>query len=836
MTNTRGGRALLLIGVAAAALGAAPAWAKDAAKPASDKAVAAVAADPTTDTTTTTPADPDQLTDIVVTATKRETNLQKTPIAISVIDPQAIKDRHVQSLLDLADGGVPSLRVATFEARQSALTIGIRGIVPFDQNQTARDSGVGVYIDGVYLGRSQGLNAALFDVERIEVLRGPQGTLFGRNTEGGALSIVTKAPSGEFNGRVSAGVGNYGANNAEAHIDLPAYQNVSVKLDGVYQHQGRTVKDPLAGQIGWNAYNRVGGRVSARWKPTDAFTADFAFDKAKDENTPFFSQLINYNPLNRPVGVLDTTTNRLVLPGSAPGAATCISGTVSATTCIAPLPSLVGVHADRQKTADIGVPQQYSVDRTQGVSANLRYDFSPAVELRSITAWRRVETNQWDNSGGAARTAYAPNGKFSRYSLSDLYQSQFSQEFQAVGHIDQLDYVAGLYYFTEQARESAATPTSNQWNATGTAYTILPSQVFGPITSANQGWDYNSRFLQRASFAKTHSYAAFGQATYTPDSFDALHLTVGGRYTKDKRNGTLYLVSGVATNYALAYNRGRFDPMVTLAFDAAPGINLYGKYSSGFRAGGANDRSSNFGAFGPESVKAYEVGAKMDLLDHKVRLNLAGFIMDRKNTQIDFDFVDTNQFLPGTNTANPNYNLHTENTANAPGTSKIRGIEVDFTAQPVRNLTVGASYAYTYTRIPLTANPNPGPTVGVLTQVYTVYTPPHAASGYIDYKVPVGAGSTNVRFHLDANYAADQYSFQSENVKTDSSFIVNGRIAIADIALNDRGQVFTLSAWSRNLLNEEHIYRRSNANNAVLGSYANFNPPRTFGMEAAVNF
>ena len=139
---------------------------------------------------------------ITVTATKRETNLQQTPIAISVVDPTIIRERHIESLLDLANGGVPSLRIATFEARQSAITIGIRGIVPFDQNQTAREPGVGVYLDGVYLGRSQGLNSQLFDVERIEVLRGPQGTLFGRNTEGGALSIVTKAPTGEFDGRI----------------------------------------------------------------------------------------------------------------------------------------------------------------------------------------------------------------------------------------------------------------------------------------------------------------------------------------------------------------------------------------------------------------------------------------------------------------------------------------------------------------------------------------------------------------------------------------------------------------------------------------------------------
>src|SRR6185503_10184626 len=117
-------------------------------------------------------------------------------------------------------------RVATFEARQSALTVGIRGIVPFDANQTARDQGVGIYLDGVYLGRQQGLNTALLDIERIEVLRGPQGTLFGRNTEGGAVSIITRGPSDVFGGRVDIGIGNFGRYNADVHLDLPAVANI----------------------------------------------------------------------------------------------------------------------------------------------------------------------------------------------------------------------------------------------------------------------------------------------------------------------------------------------------------------------------------------------------------------------------------------------------------------------------------------------------------------------------------------------------------------------------------------------------------------------------------
>ena len=141
-------------------------------------------------------------------ATKRETNLQDTPISIAVMNSESLKNRQVQSLIDLSDGGIPSLRVATFESRQSALTVGMRGIVPGDANQPAREQGVGVYIDGVYLGRQHGLNAGFLDIERIEVLRGPQGTLFGRNTEGGAVNIISKAPTGEWGGSTTTGFGN----------------------------------------------------------------------------------------------------------------------------------------------------------------------------------------------------------------------------------------------------------------------------------------------------------------------------------------------------------------------------------------------------------------------------------------------------------------------------------------------------------------------------------------------------------------------------------------------------------------------------------------------------
>lgn len=751
---------------------------------------------------------------VVVSAEKRETDLQKTPIAIAVASSDFLEQRHVDSLIDLASGSLPSLRVATFEARQSALTIGIRGIVPFDANQTARDQGVGVYLDGVYLGRQQGLNAALFDIQRIEVLRGPQGTLFGRNTEGGAVSIVTKAPTGVFDSRIVAGVGNYGSYNGEVHMNFPEFANISIKADALINHQDATTANPLAGQYGWNYYNRVGGRLAAHWAATDRFSADFSYDYGKDQNTPFYSQLVNFNPTNKVVGVYDLTTSRLVAPGAPVGAPTCAA-------CIAPLSPLVQVRTDRQDVAEIGVPQQLSVDTTEGAMGLLKYNLGPELELRSITAFRSVNTEQWDNSGGAHRTIYAPNANFSRYSLSMLRQHQFSEEFQAVGSLPQLDYAVGLYYFHENATEKAATPSTNKWNATGTGYTINSQNAIGPITSSNQGWDPASWFTQRDSKASADSFSVFGQATWTPDAFSDFHLTGGLRYTHDKRDGLLYTVQGKATSFPFTFDDSRVDPLVTLAYDATQDIHLYATFSTGYRAGGANDRSQTFAPFGAEEVNSYEIGAKTTWFDNRVRLNVAAYQMERTGTQTDFDNVD---IIP----TSPTFNLHTEETRNAPGLSTNKGVEVELTASLTEGLSVGGSYTYTYTKVPLTPNPFLG---NAPTAVFVVFTPENAFSGSLNYDMPIGSTSMLGRFHVDFNYADPTYSFQNETTRTDSSFIVNSSIGLADIPL-DTGRTMSLSFWTRNLLDETHIYRRSAANAATLGDYANFNPPRTFGVEA----
>ena len=790
-------------------------------------------------------ADSEGMAAIVVTATKRETDLQETPISMAVVDTQALENRHVQSMYDFADGAVPSLRVATFEARQSALTIGIRGIVPLDANQPAREQGVGIYVDGVYMGRQHGLNAALFDIERVEVLKGPQGTLFGRNTEGGALSIVSKAPTGEWGGRIEAGAGNYGSRTADFHLDLPKVAGFSVKIDGVIQHQDATTENPLAGQVGWNYYNRKGVRAAVRWQPTDTITNDFAYDVAKDENTPFYSQLLNYNP-NGCANGTQASQPACTLPGTAYTNLT--GGPVKSL-----LPGVVVNGDTRMGQADIGVPQQVSVDKTHGFTNTLKWNLGDELELRSITAWRGVDATQWDNSGGAHRPPLVANQAactlaqpctFSRYSLADLRQRQFSQELQAVGTVGSIDYVAGLFYFNEHVSDDAATPSSRGFALVGGVPTYVSIPFCTASTPGFVGQAVNGCSIDRASEVWSKSYAAYGQLTW--NATDALHITVGGRYTHDKKKGVLHYSRNA--NYdtnppapsvgyqPLDASWNRFNPMATIAYDVSNDLHVYAKYATGYRAGGASSRTSNYQAFDPEDVKSYEVGLKSDFWNNRARFNLAGYIMDRKDSQVDISSI---QFVGNTS-------FNNLVTINAPGTTKIRGIEADLTLNPVEGLTLNASYAYTYTKIP----PVFINATGVYQNFYIVFTPRNAASGSIDYSLPIGSEDTKLKFHFDGNYSQATQAFDQFATKNDSSLIFNGRISLADIGTGN-GRNLTLSLWGRNLFNEQHVFRRDPSNSLpaaptnstttgdiknVLGDYGNFNAPRTFGIEASVKF
>ncbi len=794
-------------------------------------ATPAIAADPAAPAADAA-ADSDGLSEIIVTAQKRSENLQDTPIAISVLTSEGIKDRHVQSLLDLGDGAIPSLKVAPFFSRPGALIINIRGVgVLSDSNQPARDQGVGVYVDGVYLGRAQGLGTALYDVENIEVLKGPQGTLFGRNTEGGAVNIVTKRPSGEFKLNATFGAGNFGSYKAEVHLDLPEANNISLKFDGILTRRDGFVKNPLGqGNLDYNSFDKRGFRAEAMWKPSTDFTASFAFDVAYDATSTLYLQLVE-----GPIGAPATATAPAIAPNR--------------------LAALARVEPTRVSTAAVGTPQQASIGKTNGVRLGLDWQATSNLLLKSITAYRNLNQTQYDNGSATPTlqqpvTATNPTASFllptpfhfARYSLAPFRQNQFSQEIQAIGEFPRVKYQFGALYYKENVEDSAqAFNTLQLTDAAGSAFVIR--QI-----------DYNAQVVQRASRVTTTSIGVYGQATYNPPiAGDIFELTVGGRWTRDEKVGSLFTingalptipVNGVNVTGAIPLNASwsRVDPLINLAVKPSDDILIYGKWSTGYKSGGASSRSLSYRGFNPETVSMFEVGAKAQFWDNKARLNIAAYTGTYKGIQLDFAGL-YEDVINGVRVATTRTTL---DVVNAPGTGRLKGFEAELTLAPVTGLTLSASYAYNSVKIPDTINPFPqtgGVFITVPIPIYQVYTPENSASASIDYSLPLD-GFT-LKAHFDGNYDSGYFANYTDaeydpvtravryaQPKGDKALVFNARLALADYELGSSGAMLTVAVWARNLFNEQHLFYKSGSPRGGVQGF--FNDPRTFGVEANI--
>ncbi len=775
------------------------------------------------------------LSEIIVTAQKRSENLQKTPISISVLKSEDLQNRHIQSLLDLQDGSIPSLRVLPFSGRNFSLILNIRGVgVLGDSNQPARDAGVGVYIDGVYLGRPQGLNGALYDLESVEVLKGPQGTLFGRNTEGGALNITTKKPTGQFGLSVTGGLGNYGSYESEIHLNLPEYHNFSLKVDGMITSRDGTVKNPYPGASNFGQFNRRGVRAQLQWKPSPDFTALYAYDVIRDASTVGYMQRIQAGTA-----------------GYQPAAA---------------------VQPDRADTVDYAVPLQPSMGHQHGHTLTLTWQAAPHLTLKSISSYRDLTQTQFDG-GGLNGSAFvqllttptglaASDNKDDRYSLAAFYQYQYSEELQAIGEIGRVKFVVGGLAYHEHVRDQAQAFNTGYFNAAGQLIITPPGQ--GNVINANGVpittvvtplFPYAG--VDRASIASTTSYGIFGQATWTPAFFeDRFHLTGGLRWTDDHKKGTLLLTNNnfpVNTNGTFApigfdHTWKRVDPMVNLAVDLARDIQAYGKWSTGYKSGGANSRSLNYRAFDPESVSMFEVGLKSEFFDHHARFNIAGYTGVYKDQQVDFSVPYYCYSSTGAVVSCPGAAVTTRtttNTYNTPNHGKVSGIETELTLAPVRGLTLNASYTYAYARVGAALDPfcEPLATGGcavnpVATPQQAVLTPKHSASGQIDYETALA--DYTLHAHLDGAWDSGSFNSSTPNIstlpnpKSQPGLVVNARLSLGDIHLSSSGGDLTVAFWVRNLFNEQHLVQQSYSPGA--GYYGYFNDPRTFGGQATIKF
>lgn len=567
--------------------------------------------------------------DIIVTARKREEDLQDTPIAISAFSSESLEARGVVSTDSLATI-TPNLTLQNnpaFGGASNSAAIYIRGIGQQDFVPTV-DPGVGVYVDGVYVARSVGAILDLVDFERIEVLRGPQGTLFGRNTIGGAISITSKAPSQFFEGNISATYGTDDYLALKGSINAPLSDAVAVRASAAYFGQDGYVERPADG-IDLGDSNRFVGRLALRAEPSDTVTLDLAFDytSARENGAPVSLLGINYgNTLAAPPFV-DINN---VLANLAAG-----NGPVPCATGAAPLNLAVpGCYDDRfisGPDTNLGTAPSFSDSDIWGLSFTAEIDLTDNVTLKSITAYRELDS-QFARDGDASPVT------ISQF-FDDLQQEQFSQEIQLLGtgFDGRFEWILGGYYFDES----------------GNNVNLLDFTV--------------SRFRSGGAFSN-ESLAAFAQGTF--EVSDVVSLTAGIRYTEDTKSftpdqeilenlvpflppfdapifaaGTPILPNVTATR--------KFDaltPMVNLAVQPNPDLLLYATFSQGFKSGGFTQRvfppilpgittpildpELAIPSFEPEDVTSYEAGVKYTSPDGVVRANLAAFLNDYTDLQI----------------------------------------------------------------------------------------------------------------------------------------------------------------------------------------------------------
>ena len=816
------------------------------------------------------------LEEVIVTAQKRSENLQKTPASVSVVSAQAMEDRHIYSLTDMNDGSAPGLTVTPYASRPFNVILNIRGVgVMADTNQPSGESGIGVYLDGVYLGRPQGLDAGLYDLQSIEVLKGPQGTLFGRNTLGGALNITTKKPTGKFGMEVVAGVGNYGSYESQLHLNLPEFHDFSFKLDGMIQSHDGWVKNPLQDQHDWNEAARRGVRAQVRWTPTDKFTADYAFDTSHTEDTTIFGYVVK-------------AANNVT---------------------ISPLSSVPQARID---VAPIGAILQPSLGDQWGHSLNLSWDVAPWLVLKSISSYRHLYQDQYSQPGttGVAITNTLGAGQnFQRLSIAQFKQSQYSQEFQAIGKIDRLNFIVGSTFFHESTIDQAQAFNTLHWDTSGAASTLSPiiytpfgNSVLGAnaciTTPASCNSSYNNFYGQpgqttlvhalypnigvdRASHATTDSFSLYGQATWTPPVFDdRLHLTAGMSWNEDRKRGVLLVVNNALpflpdANGQLTKAQGviprsqtwrRVNPMVNLAFDVSETVSLYGKWSTGYRAGGFNSRSIVYSAYDPEEISMFEVGLKSEFFDHRLRFNVAGYTGDYKNVYYNIS-ANYNTFTSDPKTGQlivvSGSTRTIEDTYNMKGVGKVSGAEVEVNLAPVEGLMLSASYTYAKEDMPLFTDPVARPQInsaGIVTgyalntptTYHQLYTPTNRVTGAVDYHREI-FGDATLRLHFDGNWNDGQYSSTGDvstgtknasgatiylpQLKSQTGAIFNARVSVGDIQVGELGAKVTLAVWARNLFDKNLMIARSGSYVLPSSSVsASFNDPRTYGGTVSVRF
>jgi|SRR5882672_11202876 len=772
------------------------------------------------------------LEEIVVTATRRETNLQDVPISVIAIEGDELLRRGMESVESLS-AAVPNLNIIGGLAGPGQTSFTVRGIPR-----------VGTYIDGIWqVGTAGLLTRQLVELERVEVLRGPQGTLYGRDSTGGAIRLVTKRPSEEFGGQINATVGSLDRRDVTASVDIPFTDKLRSKWTAASLSRDGYIQSLTVDQK-YGALEDDVLRADLLWLPTDKLSFRFNYQSNDSTTTEARVQSAVFPELSQTFGI-----------GAAPGSVRLAAGIIQLYT-IAGQPITAQTQQAGYPGGQVGKWQSKSEITTpdkifdEQLSVEVNWDLSDSLNLQFLTASTNQKTNtyvDWDN------TQYTV--------FNDIFANKvdlFSQEIQLSGKSDRLDWVAGAYYWDQEnvgrnPSYSIQEFTSGQLNianvfaspqCTNVPAGFLPCQATYGIILSQQADDMN--------FAAQHGWALFGEAVI--HLTDALDLTVGYRHhDQTNESQSMVVVPGLTAAKPPASNRSfgpgdifagqrvgvldsaSFDKgtsRLALNYDFSDSIMGYIGYSEGFNSGGFGVEQLSckrrVSPFLPEDLQNYELGLRSDLADGLLRLNATVFHTKWNDIQLAGESIDDCFNPPQVST-----NLRTQNVASA----KAEGLEIELTIAPTDSLLFNVNLGLLDTNYVGIQTPVPGLTLN------TEFSQAPKKTGNIgvQHTARLAAGGT-LTTRFDYSFSDQFWRSQIPNFRTEyyglpSQFDEGGDYGLVNLRLSyaPSGAAWEVAVFGTNLTDEYYL------NSGFFHSlwdidFATVGRPREVGASLKINF
>lgn len=739
------------------------------------------------------------LEQVLVTAQYRTEPAISTPISLITLDSEQLEKQRITSISDL-NGLVPNLNIDNFPSNNQTLRLFIRGVGLTD-TQITQDPAVGVYLNGAYIARSAGLAFDVAQLERIEILRGPQGTLYGRNTTGGAINLITSKPDLQaLSAQQTLSAGNNDLFSSKTTVNLPFADKYATKLAYFYEDiDGFTNNSGPGG--GFGDRESKGFRLDFRADFSDRLTLNYGYDHSKIQYYNYTAQAVT--PRSSGDGLLSIVGDIVIDNG------------------------YVRYGSDRFSELATSVPLLPTDTRINGHTMNIEWAINDNLALHSITAWRELRdktytdfasgsTGQFRIDFNSAVIGAAADGQ--RMALPavrpDLQQEQFSQEFQLLGSInDSIDYLAGVYYFWEQAKDNAQP-----------LHHVFSAYPFGPNGTI---YNLNSQYNE----IENDALALFAQLAWTPNVLNRrLRFTLGGRFSWDSREARREVTDATVldldttvvnflppTVFSANPDQDFDDTSFTLIseYEVQQDLNVYLKYAGAYKSGGFNirdpDEEGFSNGFKEEKLNAAELGFKGEGLDRRLRLSSAIFYQKFDDYQYNFQIPDT---ISGTRVFNID-------------TGEMSGIELELLTLPTTGLVLQANYAYLQSKLDDVQNPF----TGEVEKADFDNAPRHTYSMVVDYTfTPTAFGIVNA--NASYNYVGKRNE-NHEFIYRDAYALINARIALTEIPA--AGGQWEVAVWGKNLADTDYeafaLDNLPQASRAVI-----WGDGRTYGLDISYHY